>query len=64
MGRMDEGSLVCASSEVHRHGFVLLLVMVQDRMLPVLAYTSFHRGSSGEHLLVHQDTTGVVGEID
>jgi hypothetical protein len=64
MGRMDEGSPVCASSEVHRHGFVRLLVMVQGRLLPGLAYTSFHRGNSGEHRLVQQDTTGVVEEID
>ena len=64
MGRTDGGSLVCASSQGHHHGFARLLVMAQGRALPVLEYTSFHRDSSGEHLPVQQDTTGVVQEID
>jgi hypothetical protein len=64
MGRTDGGSLVYASSQVHHHGSVRLLVMVQGRALPGLVYTSFHRDSSGEHLPVQQDTTGVVQEID
>jgi hypothetical protein len=63
MGWTDEGTLVCASSEVHQHGSGRLLVMVQGR-LPGLAYTSSHHGSSGEHLPVQQDTTGVEQEID
>jgi hypothetical protein len=62
MGRTDEGYLVCASTEVHHHGSVHLLVMVQGPV--VLAYTFFHRGNSGEHLPVQQGTTGVEQEID
>ena len=64
MGWMDEGSLVCAISGVHHHGSVRLLVMVQGRVFPELEYTSFHHGSSGDHLLVQQDITGVLQDID
>jgi hypothetical protein len=62
MGRADEGCVVSVNSEVHHHGSERLLVMVQGPVL--LAYTSFHHDSSGEHLPVHQDTTGVEEEID
>jgi len=64
MERADEAFLVCATSEVHHHGFVRLLVMVRGRVLSELAYTSFHRGSNGEHLPVQQDTIGVMVDID
>jgi hypothetical protein len=65
MERTDEAFLVCATSEVHHHGFVRLLVMVVwGRVVSELAYTSFHRGSNGEHLPVLQDTIGVVEETD
>lgn len=64
MERTDEAFLVCASSEVHHYGFVRLLVMVWGRVLPEPGYTSFHRGSNGEHLPVQQDTIGVVEDID
>ena len=64
MERTDEAFLVCATSEVHRHGFIRLLVMVWGRVLPELAYTSFLRGNNGEHLPVQRDTIGVEGEID
>jgi hypothetical protein len=63
MERMDEAFVACATSVVHHHGFVHLLVMVWGR-LSELAYTSFHRVSNGEHLPVQQDTIGVVEEID
>jgi hypothetical protein len=38
--------------------------MVWGWVLSELAYTSFHRGSNGEHLPVQRDTIGVVQEID
>ena len=38
--------------------------MVWGRVLSELVYTSFHRGSNGEHLPVQQDTIGVMEDID
>ncbi len=64
MARTDEAFLVCATSVVHRHGFVHLSVMVWGRVLPEVAYMSFRRGNNGEHLPVQLDTIGVVEEID
>jgi len=64
MGRMGEACLVYVSLVVHHHGYERLSVRVQDRLLPGRVYNTFHRGSSGGHLLVQQDTIGVVEDID
>jgi hypothetical protein len=64
MGRMGAACLVYVSLAVHHHGYEPLSVRVEGQLLLIRVYMSFHRGSSGGHLLVEQDIIGVVGDRD